>query len=359
MSAVATETYRRLPGRGRPRNSLFTGEIQRLYLGSDHLLLVKTIYFTETYKRFYLNDIQAITIQKTMSGALTNITFGAISAGLAIALSGAAAAATSGGPGASGFGVLSLVLGIAFVGCAGYLILNTALGPTCNCHLWTAVHKEELQCLRRLRTARRVLDALIPIIESTQGGTVASPDVPSPAQSDMPFARTPRLGAATPTGARLDSGSAHALLFAALYADAGLGVLHLLFRGVMPFFIFVVSTLALFALAIWAVLRQRDTDMPGPLKTTTYWTIGYLCVIGMLLYYANFPTLMASDAGLPESDREVFEKMAAAMAIVARSFSVPGDLLLGTIGMVYYRQHRLRWARLSARHEEPGAEARP
>jgi hypothetical protein len=62
---------------------------------------------------------------------------------------------------------------------------------------------------------------------------------------------------------------------------------------------------------------------------------------------------------LPESDREVFEKMAAAMAIVARSFSVPGDLLLGTIGMVYYRQHRLRWARLSARHEEPGAEARP
>ena len=56
--------YQRLPGRK-------SGLLRRdtLWLGSDHLLFVRSSRFTEDYRRFYLADIQAIVLQRRPIGS--------------------------------------------------------------------------------------------------------------------------------------------------------------------------------------------------------------------------------------------------------------------------------------------------
>ena len=49
--------YRKLPGH---RRGFLRGA--SLWLGSDHLLSVKSLRFREEYKRFYLRDVQAIVV---------------------------------------------------------------------------------------------------------------------------------------------------------------------------------------------------------------------------------------------------------------------------------------------------------
>src|SRR5205809_7300860 len=72
------KAYRRLPG----RTSGFLS-YSRLWLGPDHLLLARTAFFSEEYKRFYFRDIQAVVPRRTTLReilhailAVTGIVFG-------------------------------------------------------------------------------------------------------------------------------------------------------------------------------------------------------------------------------------------------------------------------------------------
>ncbi len=60
---VMRSEYKRLPGRK-------SGLLRRdtLWLGSDHLLFVRSSRFTEDYRRFYLSDIQALVLQRRPAG---------------------------------------------------------------------------------------------------------------------------------------------------------------------------------------------------------------------------------------------------------------------------------------------------
>jgi len=150
--ADAPIKYRKLRGRG----ATLTHYV-KLYLGPDHLLQVFSTGFTETYKRFYFRDIQAITIRKTIAGKVVNAVLGGITCMLvAFALSVSGTGAIVFG---SVAGMFALLLGF-----------NLALGPTCACHLRTAVQHEKLPSLRRLRGARRALGRLQPHILAVQGG---------------------------------------------------------------------------------------------------------------------------------------------------------------------------------------------
>ena len=60
--------YRKLPGIGRD-----VATYSRLYLGPGHLLVVNSTGFTESYKRFYFQDIQAIVLCRTRSRLIWNI----------------------------------------------------------------------------------------------------------------------------------------------------------------------------------------------------------------------------------------------------------------------------------------------
>src|SRR6059036_2592658 len=64
------KVYRRLPGR---ESGLLS--YSRLWLGPDHLLLARTTFLSEEYKRFYFRDIQAIVTRRTERREISNVIF--------------------------------------------------------------------------------------------------------------------------------------------------------------------------------------------------------------------------------------------------------------------------------------------
>jgi hypothetical protein len=152
--------YQRLPpllSRRRKQGLIsVTTTRSRLWLGSDHLLCVDSIWYSEDYKRFYFRDIQAIVIRRTDKGRIVNAVFGVLAVPPLIA-----ALTTSGGWLVFWFIVAAFFLLL--------LLLNTLYGPTCVTHLRTAVQTEELASLGRLPRARKVLARLRPLIAQAQG----------------------------------------------------------------------------------------------------------------------------------------------------------------------------------------------
>ena len=58
---------------------------------------------------------------------------------------------------------------IVTTGFALPLVINNLLGPTCVCHLQTAVQTEHLPSLNRIRRVQQLLNRIRPFIEETQG----------------------------------------------------------------------------------------------------------------------------------------------------------------------------------------------
>ena len=145
--------YRRLPGRG-----VTLTHYAYLYLGPDHLLQSAATGYSETYKRFYFRDIQAIIIRKTsmwLIGLLALLVPAVFLAIVAIFTTDAVGAA-----------ILWTIVGVLFLGS----LTNLLLGPSCVCHLQTAVQTEKLPSLKRLRKAQKILSQIRPLIEAAQGG---------------------------------------------------------------------------------------------------------------------------------------------------------------------------------------------
>src|SRR5882672_2167773 len=111
--------YRRLPGTG---SGVF--EHVRLYLAADHLLQVSSSGFTETYRRFYLRDIQAIALRESMHGKVWNGIWGFL-AFLPIIV----ALQVNGPAMVVWWGITGIFLLL--------LAINVARGPTCVCQVQT------------------------------------------------------------------------------------------------------------------------------------------------------------------------------------------------------------------------------
>ena len=145
------KVYRRLPGRG-----MAVLQHARVYQGPDHLLQVVSTGYSEIYKRFYFRDIQAITIHKTHWGKIWNGIWGFFTALFGL-------------PAVDMTGTTAIVMG-SIAGFFGlFLIANVAFGPTCACFVRTAVQTERLAPVTRIRTARRFLKRVRPLIEAVQG----------------------------------------------------------------------------------------------------------------------------------------------------------------------------------------------
>ena len=149
--------YRCLPGKKRG----IVGN-NTLWLGKDHLLSVHCyrMDFSENYKRFYYDDIQAIITRKTTTGKICNIVLSVLGGSFMLAF------ALTSGIWSGFYGVLA---GLVIF----FLLINWLLGPTCVCHVRTAVQTERLTSLDRLRTARKAINLLKPMIEQVQGALVS------------------------------------------------------------------------------------------------------------------------------------------------------------------------------------------
>jgi len=177
--ARAEKMYRRLPGRDSGLLSY-----SRLWLGPDHLLLARTIFFAEEYKRFYFRDIQAIITRRTAWREILSIVLI-----LTAIVFGALAVFTNGGWSAFSVGMTGTLL-VA-------VLVNWLRGPTCVCHVRTAVHIEELSPLKRFRAVGKVIDRLKPNIEPAQG----------PLAPELLRPKPPSVFAAPPTETAAQSAS--------------------------------------------------------------------------------------------------------------------------------------------------------
>jgi hypothetical protein len=153
-----TTKYTRLSGSGhRPGVGALIFSRCRLYLGHDHVLSLETKGFTESYRRFYFPDIQAIVTIKTRKWNRLNVILPLVTSLLFILtmLVGA-------GPGK----IALAAVGIIFL---AVFLQNLLRGPTCDCYIMTAVQKEQLPSLGRVRTANKVIAMLSRSVEAVQG----------------------------------------------------------------------------------------------------------------------------------------------------------------------------------------------
>ena len=152
----------------------------KLYQGADHYLQVSSTGFTESYKRFYFRDIQAIILERKRGRLWWSLLFA-----LLVYLF-AAAATVSSYLAAAFHWTTASVFFIA-------LVVNWALGPACACYIRTAVQTERLRTLTRLRTGRAFIRRTAELVGAHQpqwaepigddGGTVSFPPTEAPPAS--------------------------------------------------------------------------------------------------------------------------------------------------------------------------------
>jgi len=151
---MAARPYKRLPGR---HNGLFY--VTSLWEAEDHLLLVESYRVSESYRRFFYRDIQAVVICRTVAGLVITIVMGVLAAGFG------ALAALFEGP-----RVACVIFAAVFLALA---VLEILRGPTCRSTLRTAVQTQRLPSLGRLRVARKAILRIQSRIEAAQGQPVA------------------------------------------------------------------------------------------------------------------------------------------------------------------------------------------
>jgi hypothetical protein len=236
---MTTSPYTKLPGKAR---TLVT--TSRLWLGDDHVLLVKSTRIVEEYRRFYFRDVQAIVIRRTM-----HFHYGWAAFLFFVSLLTARLSAE--------------ILGVFAVVTASGVFLWLR-GPACVCHLYTAVQKEQLDSLHRLKTAERVVKILRAHIEERQGAIASMPDFavqvsPPP----LPVSRS-EVRPAVPA-----STTPHIALFALLLISASLVALAL-FSPAAWVRVVSVASLVEFLFIVPLLAWQTGKALPHALKATTW-----------------------------------------------------------------------------------------
>ena len=161
---MAKKEYHRLTRPRIRRTSFFTVTTSRasLWLGKDHLLAIDSTGYVEAYKRFYFRDIQAVILTGSKRRLVWNWLLG-IPTVVCLWIWAADIISNQSSIGGTITGTIITSL------FAIPLLVNNLLGPTCNCHLRTAVQIEDVPSLGRLRRARRVLTRIRPLIIAAQG----------------------------------------------------------------------------------------------------------------------------------------------------------------------------------------------
>ena len=340
--------YRQLPGRGFRKRSMI--EVSRtlcsLWLGQDHLLNIDSMGgYSEDYKRFYYRDIQAILIRKTTTGRTINIVLASFAALFILA----------------GLPDMDIAWRVFWFFMAGmmltFLLINWARGPTCVCHLRTAVQTEELPSLNRLRTARKALRLLVPRVEAAQG-SLATEEVT--AQMQELVMRTaeggPGGGYATAYGAagalsqppvplaRYQS-RAHTVLFSLLLVEAARQAGHIFASHMALVLLEMLLVAAISITLVVALIKQQQTDLSASVRRVTWGVVG-LVGIGFLAGYVSWMIIAVSRQVAMQNNWEVMEVYARMSALDSPWLlgvflvNLVASLLLGTAGLYCLQQYR-------------------
>jgi hypothetical protein len=217
------ERYRKLPGRR--RGFIFGSSV---WMGSDHLLLVKSARFREEYRRFYFRDVQAIVTAKAPRFHISTraALIGALWVYSQVLAQWALPRAVN---------VVVALWGVVLI--IDWVYVSAF--RSCRCRIYTAVSSEELPSVYRTSTARRFLAEVEPAITQAQGAiegnwaeAVEDREIGPPAAGRIGFTRP---GAASMPVPPPPSGAARtpvSFLFVALLSLGGLADLLTLRAGV-------------------------------------------------------------------------------------------------------------------------------
>lgn len=265
-----TTGYSRLPGR---RRGILRGA--SVWLGSDHLLAVRSTRFRENYKRFYFRDIQAIAVARAPRHHLS-----VRAIAIALVLFWTWALVRS-------FWPMADQVFFTTLGLLALIWLQVSTRYSCRCRIYTAVSQEELPSIYRTWTARRFLAKVEPLIAAAQPPADPNQAVPAPDPAPAPPAHVPDAAplpqaAESPAPAPLAaptpeiSNTAAYLFLAILLLDAAITPMPQLPAWAWP----VIST-ARVATALWIIiLRHRKQEREGMRRVA----IASMVAAGLLLY---------------------------------------------------------------------------
>jgi hypothetical protein len=261
--------YRRLPGKG----SSFLIGIATLWLGTDHLLSIDSKRVSEDYKRFYYRDIQGIITRKTVVGKVQNVFLG-----LFFGLFGLVCLPAEGGASIF-FGILAGMFLLV-------LLINCWRGPTCVCHIQTGVQTDKLPSLKRLKTARKAMARLRPMIEQAQG-RITPEQLKSKSLPRSPAATT--ASRVTPPGQPQEEGHwrFHELLFSLLLLGGLFAAIDLSYNHAAITFAATAITMGTAVCVIIALVTQHGSYMKRAVQAVTWTTLGCVCLdffLGYILY---------------------------------------------------------------------------
>ena len=278
MGGKKTKEYRRLPGRKRHAFGYNT-----LYLGRDHLLLVSSRGMSEDYKRFYYRDIQAFITRKTAWGKINNLILGLLAAGMGLL------AWYVGW--ADGGVVLALFAVVFLVGLLG----NLLMGPTSVCHIQTEVQLEKLPSLNRIRTARRAIGRIKPLIAETQGllepGHLTGAKYSTAGHPPL----TPQLKTVSTTY--------HRLLFYMILLGGLVTALDVYINHPALVLVTTVLGMATPVLAILALVRQHESTLSRRLQRVTWASLVY---IGLVFLFTSISSTVVAITN-PAKSNQVWE----------------------------------------------------
>lgn len=357
MDGRAETSYKRLPGRGPRREGFITVSFSRcsLYLGDDHILGVDNNGFSEDYKHFYFSDIQAIITRRTNRGATWSLVLVLM---IACSFMGVLFLETE------SVRILSWILSGTFL---VFLLINLFRGPTCICHIMTAVQEDQLPSLNRLRVARKVIETLRPAIERVQGRL--SPEEVSVDQNEGTLhatrtTRTLRQPNARGHEIRHHGGTIHMMAFAFILLEGILTGILLLYHTATMTGVSSVLTLIYSILLIVALVKQHESDIPGTVRRVTWASLGFVCVSYLLGYVLMVTTLMTSRPEKMVTQWDMYRVMLdlspqdSPLVMGVYAFSATCSLVLGALGLVRVKRHRDDSASASRPGQNSGGEVK-
>ncbi len=265
--------YKRLPGR-----QLFrVAGSSSFWMGKDHLLYVENHIFMESYKRFFYNDVQLVTIQRTSLSNLFTIIFCLL---LALALFVAMPVDSANIPAWFLAGLFTLLL-----------LFNLWLGPTCAFYIQTAVQTVKITPVQRLRTARRVINLIQPHIEQVQG-QLDQESIPSPNNAAPKRQAAVRKSAPEASVAATGHGVLfHQALFLLLIFDGCLTLLFIFANNEIVILGSILLALVLILCVVGALAQQDKINTPEILRKLTWFGLFYVIAgygLGYMLVMLTF-----------------------------------------------------------------------
>ena len=272
------------------------GGFDALWLADDHLLLVQNNIYTQGYKRFFFNDIQAITIKVTNHWKIYTLCL-VLPLALTLLL-----ALLNEGPARIAWLCPTLI----FLLC---LLINWYKGPTCQATLVTKVQSHELP-VNRLKKAQKVVHHLRGFIEKGQG-VLRPEEITGPVTLSL---REPQRPAAKKQqGKSVDysySGTHHLIYFSLLLLIAGLTGLQLQVRNGTILFGVALLCLGAMIFMIISLIKQNNSAMAGSLKLTTWATFVFIALIGITSYFdATFYILSTIEEGVMPTQLDIFRAL--------------------------------------------------